>query len=355
VTAADCPRRWEAEALEDERLDGVDRASFDRHLATCEACVRELAALEKLRDAMRALPESPPTPIARHRLRAALLREANRRVVSTRGVPWNRLAFGAVAIVGVAVATTLFVRHERDASVAQVSATTAAPKFDVEALGGAVWRSRTTGATTSIELADGVAEFSVPHLEATQRFVVSLPDGEIEVRGTRFTVVVDVGRTTSVTVTDGRVAFRRSGEPEIVLRAGDRWSKVEPEPLADKTETPPTAVATSTARRPRLPAIASTPPSGSAMPSAGARFGEAMASFHAGDYARADAQLAQFAADFPNDPRCEDAAFLRAVARWRVGDRAGAASLARAYLSTYPNGLRRIEAQHIVDGTAVSP
>ena len=81
--------------------------------------------------------------------------------------------------------------------------------------------------------------------------------------------------------------------------------------------------------------------------SPGARFHTAMASFEAGDYERADSEFDAFAHEFPSDPRCEDAAYLRAVARFRRGDKFGAAALARAYLVAYPAGLRRIEARRL--------
>jgi hypothetical protein len=87
----------------------------------------------------------------------------------------------------------------------------------------------------------------------------------------------------------------------------------------------------------------------------GARFKAAMASFEAGEYFRADSELEQFAREFPEDPRCEDAAYLRAVARFRRGDKAGAAALARAYLSMYPAGLRRIEARRLADASVPPP
>jgi hypothetical protein len=88
-------------------------------------------------------------------------------------------------------------------------------------------------------------------------------------------------------------------------------------------------------------------PTAHASASAGARFHTAMASFEGGDYARADAELGLFIRDFASDPRCEDAAYLRAVARFRRGDKVGAAALARAYLVAYPAGLRRIEARRL--------
>ncbi len=82
---------------------------------------------------------------------------------------------------------------------------------------------------------------------------------------------------------------------------------------------------------------------------AGEKFDEAIGSFVHGSYGLADAQLAEFTRRFPDDARCEDAAFLSAVACWRMGDTKGARARAEAYLSAYPNGLRRGEAQHILD------
>jgi hypothetical protein len=92
-------------------------------------------------------------------------------------------------------------------------------------------------------------------------------------------------------------------------------------------------------------------PTARATASAGSRFNTAMASFEAGAYARADSEFDLFAREFAEDPRCEDAAYLRAVARFRRGDKPGAATLARAYLITYPSGLRRIEARRLANGS----
>jgi TolA-binding protein len=83
--------------------------------------------------------------------------------------------------------------------------------------------------------------------------------------------------------------------------------------------------------------------------SAGARFAEAVAAFGAGDYGRADALFGTFARDFPTDSRAEDATFLRADARAKRGDKAGAAAGARLYLRAYPNGLRRPAAERLAE------
>jgi len=89
------------------------------------------------------------------------------------------------------------------------------------------------------------------------------------------------------------------------------------------------------------------PPPAAAEPVASQRFADAMAALARGDHGRADALLAAFVADFPDDARAEDAAFARAVARARSGDRAGAAVLARDYLRRFPEGLRRREAERL--------
>ena len=44
-----CTRAWQAEALEDGRLSGAERASFERHAASCAECASELRALVRLR------------------------------------------------------------------------------------------------------------------------------------------------------------------------------------------------------------------------------------------------------------------------------------------------------------------
>jgi len=72
-----------------------------------------------------------------------------------------------------------------------------------------------------------------------------------------------------------------------------------------------------------------------------------MLAFKAGDDSRADGLFAAFIRDFPRDGRAEDATFLRAQARARRGDKAGAAALAREYLRAFPHGLRRPEAEQL--------
>jgi outer membrane protein assembly factor BamD (BamD/ComL family) len=72
-----------------------------------------------------------------------------------------------------------------------------------------------------------------------------------------------------------------------------------------------------------------------------------MRAFRRGAYDEADRLFERFAARAVGDARVEDADYLRAVAHGRMGDRAGAAKLARAYLDAFPAGLRRREAEQL--------
>jgi TolA-binding protein len=127
----------------------------------------------------------------------------------------------------------------------------------------------------------------------------------------------------------------------------------------------PVPVATPEPARTAAPAVAASPEPASAVSSvaivtpppprphlapavsAGTAFDDAFATFERGAYGVADVKFERFIHAFPGDPRTEDAAYLRAVARSRMGDKEGAAELARTYLELYPHGFRRIEAQRL--------
>ena len=64
MSATPCPRLFEAGAMRDGRLTGVERASFERHVTVCPACSREVQALEALAESLRA---SPPDACGRGR------------------------------------------------------------------------------------------------------------------------------------------------------------------------------------------------------------------------------------------------------------------------------------------------
>lgn len=404
MTMQTCSQTWMAEAIEDARLGDVECAAFERHAAVCPACSRAVAELARLREVMTQVPVAEISDVERHRQRAHLLERANRLWGRPRGRAW-KLSLAAAAVVLLAVGGTSLYRSSgfstgrvlgRNASAQQP------PTYEVTGLAQASFTREEVGPVARVRLAGGSAEFHVHHLRAGQRFLVALPDGEIEVRGTRFVVAVKGQGTSFVVVTEGKVVLRRPGEPERLLFAGDRWdrpraSENEDISTAEARNADPGAVAaasTAGATRHAVPGAAS--PAPAVKPTAVAArtlamtqqthgrarsraqegtagslghpkaatdtksdtsvratrevdsadsFAAGIAAFRAGRYRDADRLLQAFASKNPTDPRVEDAAFLRAVAHSRLGDTSGAAALARDYLGRYPNGLRRPEAE----------
>ena len=81
--------------------------------------------------------------------------------------------------------------------------------------------------TVRSSLTKGIAAFHVEPMASHQRFFLTLPDGDLEVRGTRFVVAIEGGKTALVDVAEGTVALRLQGRAEMVLSAGQRWPAAE--------------------------------------------------------------------------------------------------------------------------------
>ena len=87
------------------------------------------------------------------------------------------------------------------------------------------------GTTRRFALLSGMMETHVAKLAPGERFIVSIPDGEVEVRGTVFTVSVSDSPSTcrgsasvsTVKVGKGAVSVR-SGDSHVVLHPGETWS-----------------------------------------------------------------------------------------------------------------------------------
>lgn len=358
-----CKRSWEVEALEDGRLRDKDRESLERHSETCADCTRLLSRLRELGTLLEALPVAAATDLEHRRSRSALLARANGAIVGDGASPQRRPTLGFVVFASAAILAVLVVvlawRGAGRAPAATATAPTAptapaavAPLFEVADVDHADFASERSGGVSRVTLRSGSAAFHVEHVTPGARFLVAVPDGEVEVRGTRFVVDVAEGRTRSVVVTEGVVAVRVKGF-DGVLVAGERW------PAAATTADPPSSVPSAPGAPPSPPPVTTSVPSptlaattgtsGQASPRgvAGERFARAMTSFSAGDYGEADRAFVAFVRDFPADSRAEDAMFLVADARARRGDTAGARDAARAYLRRFPNGLRAPAAERL--------
>jgi TolA-binding protein len=77
-------------------------------------------------------------------------------------------------------------------------------------------------------------------------------------------------------------------------------------------------------------------------------FASAMHAFDAGTYRKADELFHRFSQRFSEDPRAEDASFLRVVCALRLGDRAAVEAHAHEYLGAHPQGLRRQEVERLL-------
>jgi TolA-binding protein len=362
MSALGCDRAWQAEAVEDGRLSAADRVSFERHAGQCEVCTAEVRALALLRQLAERLPVKTSRALDLRRRRNELLRRANELSLqpSWAGRKWPLVfAFAAVAAT---LALAFWPRHPDPERAPAVPAFIAGvPGFRITPSPGSEWRTLERTSTLRLALQSGRFELEVDKLERRQRFLLELPDGELEVKGTRFVVDVDGVRTQNVRVLEGRVALRLRGREPLLLDGGQSW------PDAGAKAAPPTAspsarasVPTSERTTPKPKAVTGSPqrvtgpadekpaaPAPSATPTAATDFAQSMAAFSAGDYGRAEQLFDAFETRHPSDARVEDATFLKAVARSRRGDTEGARALAREYLHRYPSGLRHLEAQRL--------
>lgn len=348
MKSASCPRLWEAEAAEDGRLDPTTLASFERHAATCASCTLERAALLQLRALTDHMPSPTTTPLDRKRLRASILKNVNLGMMTadSKRPAWLLAASVLVASLAIFAGWGFSTRHR---VVHDVPSVTASIAFEVTPIGVAQWTVDREGADVQVALSDGSVSIHVAKLSIGQRFVLILPDGQIEVRGTRFVAHVDRGYTRDVRVSEGTVALRLASSRERLLRTGESWV-AEPDETAVEAVPSAIAVHAPDPPRPRGEKHPSRPPQDSAPQesSAGSAFSNAMTAFSSGAYETSDALFAQFQQRFPADARNEDVDFLRIVIEKRLGDPAAAARRARAYLERYPRGFRRNDVERLV-------
>jgi ferric-dicitrate binding protein FerR (iron transport regulator) len=194
-------------------------AALLEHAKSCEICATQLVVLKKRREFRDAFPvlssiadEAPRVDATTGDARA---RAARRRHVLL-------MITAVIAIVLFIVRSRAFYAPPAPME-GDASGTLGPPRFRIFNLANALFESKVEGATVHASMTRGVAVFQVDRLTPNQRFLLALPDGDLEVRGTRFVVTVEAGKTQGVDVNDGKVALRLHGHDEIVLSAGERW------------------------------------------------------------------------------------------------------------------------------------
>ncbi|MGC4093085.1 MAG: FecR domain-containing protein [Polyangiaceae bacterium] len=394
MSASRCPRCWQAEAVLNGQLSHADAASFERHVSTCAECSAERDSLERLEQVAQRLPVLQSTPLRRRALHNELLRRAHQGLVEgeeprpRRTRLWFAVAACALLVLALGVPRLPQVQAWLNGN--------AEPHFELQAGVGARWHVAQPGRSFKLSLEQGQLQVHVDKLSAQQSFAIALPDGELEVRGTRFIVDVSAGRTQRVQVDEGRVALRLADQPEFSLSRGESWAPSivgtnasSPVTTGSASNVPaptpaPKASLTSPAPRASVNVIARAAPKAAPSPaSAGKRstanaptekldstspasssaqltseravaeiptknmardYADAMAAFSSGDFGSAEQLFRAFEQRYPNSAHGEDILFLRALGHSRRGDVAGARDLARQYLQRYPRGFRAAEA-----------
>jgi hypothetical protein len=350
MSATPCPRLFEAEAMRDGRLTGAERTSFERHVAICPACSREVRALEALAESLRASqPDATEDELHIRRERTRLLAAFDRALLSPRR-SWgagHRLLWPALA-AALVLSVLLLPRVRWWRATAPEHASSAV----VHADSTAVWAERRVGDGENVVLEHGALWIQIDHSSGDGRLLVVLPDGELEDIGTTFTVSAEDGHTTRVAVQDGHVVLRLRGQPAIALGPGDTWIP-DPRPVASaRGSVAPSADSAPTTRSGPGERMTPSPPSSAPLAASPASdpsfdFRAAMAALDVGDNHQAASAFAEFLEKHPRDARAEDAAYLRVIALQRSGDGASMKQAAIEYLRCYPAGFRQAEVEEL--------
>jgi TolA-binding protein len=218
---------------------------------------------------------------------------------------------------------------------------------------GAKWSRERVGSTETVRLSDGELRIHVRHQLTEERFVVVLPDGELEVRGTTFDVRVERGSTSIVRVEEGRVALRMAGRAERLLGGGESWSAQPPAVAAHASVAGATAAADHSSRRNGpLHAGAPAPRTPVAADDAAHAYAAALGLLSARQFGPSATAFHDFVAAHPNAPQAEDASFLEAVALARAGRADAAALVAERHLQAYPESFHGKDAAILVARSA---
>lgn len=332
-----CERSWEVDAMREGRLTAADAESFERHMRTCATCRSQFVEDEKLRALGQRLEPARADEVSVRRMRANVLRAANAPGAATRG----RWLLVAAAMMVFAVAVLWVEVRPRAASVSAPAAA-----FVGSVTGDGRYTQARFGTEERVTLQDGSVAIHVHHLGPNERFVVELPDGELEVRGTTFEVTVSGGATRHASVSEGRVALRLEGLPAMLLAAGDAWSR----PAAAAAASSVASAAAATSAAPAASAVASH----ARVDASANAYEDAVRVYRRGEFEQAAVRFRAFATDNPGAPEAEDAAYLAALSLARAGHTDAAGAEAQAFLRRFPGSFHEKEATVLVARAAAA-
>ena len=350
-----CDRVWEIDLYRGGQLPAKAASSFARHLQACADCRMQLERDEVVRQLARRLPDPAPDDLTLRRLQARILREAAmgvpaRTVLANR---WGLAAamVGVLAIVAVVLVASRSVSRSRG-SAGPVAGTSSVPDTlpgrasaslagSVVASTEARWRQTRDQDIERVVLDDGTIRVHVRPQVDGERFLVVMPDGQLEVRGTTFEVSVANEATTYVHVDEGVVELRLRDHQVMRLSATDAYhASTQPVTSAAPPHARPSRVAPS-------PPVASAPPA-TPRPEEDNAYAEAVALMNQGRNDQAASAFHAVSLAEAGSSQAEDASFLEVVAIARAGRTDAAALAAEHYLSLFPRSFHRREAAILV-------
>lgn len=342
-----CERAWQVDAVEDGRLSPSD-PSFQRHQRACAECRERVASNGRLRAHLRALPERTPPELALRRLRERVLRDA---AASPPAAGSSRRI--AQVVLALVAAIMLFAILVLGRSVLRAGETDDARWAGaVVALDGARWLQARGRRTERVSLLEGRIRVFVRKQAPDERFLVIVPDGEMEVRGTTFEVVVYGGATRHVEVVEGAVELRVRGQHGPTLIAGQTWDA--PALASSEPSSPQPSPSTPTSARSSAPDVTvgrSHPP----RPGVAVRADDwmsdyevAMNLYRGGRFEEAAAAFDRFVVSHPAVDTIDDALFLQSASLARAGRGDAAAVVAAHQIERFPSSLHHKEASILV-------
>lgn len=351
MTGRTCDRLWEIEAVREGRLSAKDAAASARHVLVCAVCGATVARNRELREFVATLGPCEPDDLELRRLRARILRDAAPGPRPSYAWVW-RQGMGAacvlLAVSALLVARAWRLRAERSAEA--VATATAPSGFSgaVSPAEGTRWTQERTGSIERVRLDSGTLRIHVRHQSRDERFLVLLPDGQIEVRGTTFEVTAGPSSTERVRVDEGTVMLRLRASDDIRLSAGDTW-EAAPERLPPESPAPaPSPASSAPPPSPSLVRVPSAHRSDPARPGEDEAYAEAVGSMTGHRFAEAAVAFRDFVTRHPHAVQAEDASFLEAVALARMGRTDAAAQTAERHLQQFPLSFHRKDAAILV-------
>jgi ferric-dicitrate binding protein FerR (iron transport regulator) len=226
--------------------------------------------------------------------------------------------------------------------------------------GSTAFRVDSQSADERFSLQRGELSAHVAKLTHGQRFIVTTPDAEVEVRGTRFRLSVlaepescGAGTRTRLEVSEGVVEIRTSGGV-IDVKAGESWPvdcnakpQAAPANADELAHLPASSVPSKHGSAQTTPST----PSGeaehaSALAAANDLFAEGVAKRRQGDVSGALRAYRELLTRFPRSALAENALVERMRLLASTGDSAKATE-AKRYLARYPGGFAVKEAQRL--------